>query len=67
MLRPETPTPIRRSIEVSPDELQEMAFRSGREIDLPDGRGWAYLTTPNGIYRAWLAAPGDSERAGVAS
>lgn len=44
------------SIEVSPDELQEMAFNSGSHIVLPIGVGWARVMVAGRQYHAWLIA-----------
>lgn len=42
----------RRSIEVSPDELEEMASKSGAPIELPVGDGWARVTVAGRRYHA---------------
>ncbi len=47
------------TIEVSPDELTEIAATSGAPITLPaDRAGWARVTVAGQTYRAWILAPG---------
>lgn len=47
-----------RSVEVSTDELTEIAANSGAPILLPAGRaGWARVTVAGRVYRAFLPAP----------
>ena len=48
-----------KSIEVSPDELEEIAYNSGAPIEFPAGgtSGWARIVVADRRYHSWFIQP----------
>ena len=49
------------SIEVSPDELEEIAYHSGQPLEFPAGGkdGWARIVVAGRRYHSWFRQPAE--------